>query len=220
MMHAMGVRKLSAVRSVRYRGYGWPGKATVDHSEGESEKTEQLTYDESWGDILQKRRQWRCYICPDHTGEYADIAVADAWHRNTADYQPGRSLVIARTETGRQFVRRAAEAGYLVLDPAAPEALPKSRPGQTTALGALWGRLLTLKCMGVPVPQYEGVPLLDIWLRELSLQQKIRSVGGTVKRTFRKKLLVKAPYSASDQLALEASMEQALDALLQKYNIM
>ena len=37
-------------------------------------------------------------MCADHTGEFADIAVGDPWYRPHLDDEPGRSLVLARSE--------------------------------------------------------------------------------------------------------------------------
>jgi hypothetical protein len=56
---------------------------------GSGIRQQQFTYEQSWGEILQKYRQWRRYICPDHIGEFANIAVADAWHCPIPDNQPG-----------------------------------------------------------------------------------------------------------------------------------
>ncbi len=82
MMKAMGCENPEAAVSVRYRGKGWPGMAEVVYQDGSGQrKSSQMTYADSWGNILQKKRQWRCYICLDHTGEFADLAVGDPWYR-------------------------------------------------------------------------------------------------------------------------------------------
>ena len=86
LLKQVGVEDPERVTSLRYRGKGWPGMWTVTWTDAAgNERTEQRTYAESWG-FLQKYRQWRCYICPDHTGEFADIAVGDPWYRQV---QPG-----------------------------------------------------------------------------------------------------------------------------------
>lgn len=75
MFDAMGIEAAQTVRKVDYRGDGWPGNARVVTATG----TYEMTYKESWGGILQKHRQWRCRICPDHTGQFADISLGDLW---------------------------------------------------------------------------------------------------------------------------------------------
>jgi coenzyme F420 hydrogenase subunit beta len=182
MFKAMGIPDPASVVSLRYRGRGWPGNAVVTFRENGKIRTSELTYEQSWGDILQKYRQWRCYICPDHTGEFADIAVADAWHRPVAEHQPGRSVIIARTERGLAFLRRAIEQGCLQAEPVSPDILPASRPGQAEASGALWGRLAALRICTIPTPHYRGFGLFPSWLSRCSIGAKAKSILSTVKR--------------------------------------
>ncbi len=188
MFRKMGIDDPSTVRCVRYRGQGWPGSATVVFSHDGTLETRRLTYEQSWGEILQKYRQWRCYICPDHTGMFADIAVADAWHRPIDQGQPGLSVLMVRSERGRQIVHGAVNAGYVVLESRGPEVLPACRPGHTAVLGALWGRLTALRMMGVPAPHYGQVSLFRFWWGNLGFREKVKSLLGTVRRVFRKNL--------------------------------
>jgi coenzyme F420 hydrogenase subunit beta len=188
MLKKMGVKDMASIRSLRYRGQGWPGNATVQYQEAGQAKTSELTYEQSWGGILQKYRQWRCYICPDHIGEYADIAVADAWHRLVADHQPGRSVIIARTAYGKEMIQQAIRDNYLEAEAVSHEILPLCRPDQGGYQGRLWARIQTLKVMRIPSPDYHGYNLLRLWRSELSIREKIQSVLSTVKRIFVKKL--------------------------------
>lgn len=188
MVEAMGVNDPASIRSLRYRGNGWPGMATVCYQEGNELKKSELTYDQSWGNILQKYRQWRCYICPDHIGEFADIVVADAWHRTIADHQPGRSIILARTARGKQFLERAVQDGYLVAESVSPETLPACSPGHGAYQGNLWARLQTLRLMGVSAPDYRKFNFFQLWRSELSIKDKAKSILSTVKRVFVKKL--------------------------------
>lgn len=188
MFKAMGIIDPSSVQSVRYRGYGWPGNASVTYQNEQGIQTSELTYDESWGKILQKYRQWRCYICPDHTGEFADIAVADAWYRSVADSQPGYSILIARTKLGVEFIQNAMAAGCLTLKPIGPEVLPTCSPWQERLRSELWGRLVALRACFVPVPRYRGFGLFHQWFSSLSIAAKWKSVLSTFKRIRVKRL--------------------------------
>ncbi len=166
-----------------------PGMATVTFRTPESgEQRRELTYEQSWGEILQKYRQWRCYICPDHIGEFADIAVADAWHHPVSDDQPGLSVMIARTMRGREILEQAVLEGFLEVEKVSPEILLLCRPDQAAYQGRLWARVQTLKAMRVPVPDYQRFRLFGLWVSELSVLAKIRSVLSTFKRVFVKKL--------------------------------
>ena len=178
----------ASIRSLRYRGNGWPGLWTLDYQKpGQDPHKAELTYAESWG-FLQRFRQWRCYICPDHTGEFADIAVGDPWYRPVEPGEAGKSLVVARTPRGKAIIERAAAAGYIVLETEEPSLLPRSQPNLLGTRGALWARLLVLRLFGAPVPEFRRFALFRFWLRDLSLVEKIRSFTGTVKRVFTKRL--------------------------------
>jgi coenzyme F420 hydrogenase subunit beta len=188
MLKRMGVDDLSSVISLRYRGRGWPGTATVEFWDNEETIEQQITYEQSWGEILQKYRQWRCYICPDHIGEFADIAVADAWHRPVSDNQPGLSVMIARTVRGKDVLEQAIHDGFIEAEVVSHEILPSCRPGQADYQGKLWARVQTLKAMSVPTPDYRGFVLFRLWTSELSIKEKLRSIFSTIKRFFVKKL--------------------------------
>ena len=191
MFQSLGIENPNDVKNVRYRGQGWPGMTTVTFLRNGTQVSKQLTYEQSWGGILEKYRQWRCYICADHTGELADVSVADAWHRSVKEEQPGLSVIIARSERGRKFLQQARDAGYLVLEPGDSDILPACRPGQITSLGALWGRLVALKILWIPTPNYKLKSLFRFWRENLNIRKKIKSVLGTIKRAFRKKLYKK-----------------------------
>lgn len=197
MIQTAGVDDLSRVRGVRYRGNGWPGTAHVRYADGEEapESTVEFTYAQSWGQILQKHRQWRCHVCADHTGEKADVAVGDPWYRPTGD-DPGRSLVVVRTERGRRMVERAVAAGALTLERVGPEVLPASQMNLLRTRGAVWGRSLVMRAAVLPAPRFPGMPMFRFWLRTLTLREKALSTLGTVRRIRAKGLRRRSPVIA------------------------
>ena len=172
------------IKSLKFRGEGWPGLWKACDGDGNSSE---LTYAESWG-FLQSFRQWRCYICPDHTAEFADIAVSDPWYRDIQPGESGSSLIIARTKKGLEYLRAAQNAGFIVLKQNDSALLPASQPNLMKTRGMLWARLIVLKFLGGAVPNYDGFKLFKFWLQELPLKEKIQSFTGTVKRVFRKSL--------------------------------
>jgi coenzyme F420 hydrogenase subunit beta len=184
MMKQMGVDP-AEVTSVRYRGNGWPGSATVTTRD---DKETQLSYEESWGDILQKHRQWRCYVCADHTGEHADVSVGDPWYRPIPPGEPGLSLVVVRTERGRRIVNAARAAGTLDIHRVDPEILLASQPNLLQARGSVWGRSVALRLSGLPAPRYPGMGVGATWWRALTVRQKAQSIVGTLKRVRSKHL--------------------------------
>ena len=147
-----------------------------------------MSYADSWGKILCHYRQWRCNLCVDHTGEFADISVGDSWYRDVGAGDPGRSLVLARTTHGQQILTEAVAEGYLILEKTASGVLPASQPYLLNVRRSVWGRLLALRIAGVATPKIYGVPMFRLWLTRLSLRQKLQSIIGTFKRVIRYKL--------------------------------
>jgi coenzyme F420 hydrogenase subunit beta len=171
------------VESVRYRGNGWPGRFAARAKGG---REGSLSYEQSWGEILQRHRQWRCMVCADHTGEFADIAVGDPWYQPTGS-DPGRSLVLVRTERGRRLLHAAVDAGAVNLERVAPDVLPRSQPNLVRTRGAVWGRLITMSALGMPRPRYRRLPMFRSWLA-LDRREKVRSTAGTAKRVFARRM--------------------------------
>jgi len=167
------------VEELRYRGRGWPGSFSV-RLKSDSEWLELATYEEAW-DFLQAYRPYRCHVCPDGTSEFADISCGDPWYRSIDADEPGKSLVLVRSEKGREIVKGAIKAGYIQLTPVEPEILERSQKELLRKRGAIWGRVTTMKTLGIPAPHFQGFSLLQNWLK-LSGGQKIRSILGTAKR--------------------------------------
>jgi coenzyme F420 hydrogenase subunit beta len=165
---------------LRYRGCGWPGRTSA-RLKGESNKIRQMSYEESWGGILSNYGQLRCRLCPDTTGEFADIACGDPWHKNIEPEDPGQSLVLVRTERARELFHQAFEEGYIAVKRAEPWALPKSQRPLLNRRRYLFGRLLTMRLTGIPIPRYKGFSLFRNWLT-LPTIEKLRSLAGTLKR--------------------------------------
>jgi coenzyme F420 hydrogenase subunit beta len=166
------------VTSIRYRGNGWPGDFAVRYNEDRDSKT--FTYRESWGALAQYRRPFRCSICPDGMGEFADISCGDAWHNYKDNGDPGQSTIIVRTSRGREILEKAVAAGYLRVRASDPERV-LSAQGLQKRKKELYGRLLAMAMTALPRPDYNGFPAADLW-RDNPLSIKIRTVAGTVRR--------------------------------------
>ncbi|MEZ6018297.1 MAG: Coenzyme F420 hydrogenase/dehydrogenase, beta subunit C-terminal domain [Planctomycetota bacterium] len=193
MLKRMGFDDPGAIEGLRYRGHGWPGRAAARLKSGAGGEAS-LTYQESWGEVLQRFVPWRCRICPDHTGEFADLSVGDPWyHDEIPANEAGRSLVIVRTERGRRFLEAAVAAGALTLERRDPSALPRSQPNLLRVRGAVFGRVLVSRLFGAAAPRYRGFGVASVWLRDLSLKERAQAFYGTVKRVFAKGLLKRLP---------------------------
>lgn len=99
---------------LKYRGEGWPGNFKAEFADGTDY---QITYNESWGTVLNRHLAFRCKICPDGIGMLADIAVGDSW--NTKDGYPdftetdGRCFCMIRTSRGAEIFEDAIKTGYI-----------------------------------------------------------------------------------------------------------
>ncbi len=194
MARQLGVPQADQIDSVRYRGRGWPGEAEVQGRDAAGQPAGgKLTYAASWGDILQRFRPWRCYVCADHTGEFADLAVGDPWYREIPPGEPGRSLILVRTEKGRAFLQAAREAGVLQIERVGPEILPASQMNLLHTRGAVWGRSWACRLLGVAAPRYRRMGTGKTWMKRLSFKQRAQAFYGTFKRVFTKKLYKRRP---------------------------
>jgi len=179
------------VEELRYRGRGWPGSFAV-RLKGDDDWKVLATYQEAWS-FLQAYRPYRCHLCPDSTSEFADISCGDPWYREIQDGEVGTSLVLVRTERGREIVQGAIRAGYVQLRKTNPEMLPMSQKELQNKRGAIWGRVTTLKALGIPAPHFEGFALFSNW-RRIPFGQKVRSIVGTARRALQRRYYRKSRY--------------------------
>lgn len=187
LLRAMGVYDPARVGELRYRGAGWPGEMGAKDKEGGGIGSA-MSYEKGWGEILQKGKAWRCQVCADHTGEFADLSVGDPWYRPTKPGDHGRSLILVRSERGRQMLRAAMRADYVRLERCESWVLPASQAHLLRARASVWGRSLASRLLGVAAPRQRGFGLFRSWLRRLSLKEKVQSIVGTAKRIWAKAL--------------------------------
>lgn len=173
------------LKSLRYRGNGWPGDFTAVDTSGARES---VSYDESWGKHLGRDLQWRCKLCPDGTGEHSDVSVGDYWHSDERGYPifddaSGNSAVIARTERGHELLLAAIDAGVLELSPVDLESVSQIQPLQRnrrrTIIVRQWARMIA----GNRVPSYRGYNFLGAGVRYPRLSMK--TFLGTFLRSIR-----------------------------------
>jgi coenzyme F420 hydrogenase subunit beta len=170
----------------RYRGNGWPGFATATDPAG---ATQQMSYHDSWGNVLSKHVQHRCKICADGTGVAADIVSADAWESDAAGYPvftdaPGTSLIVARTGLGASLIQTAQDTGHIITAPFDITTLAAIQPGQRERRRGLFARIAALKIMVRPVPQYRGLQVFAA-ARQNSIRKNLKNTLGMLRRILR-----------------------------------
>lgn len=170
----------------RYRGQGWPGRATATLKDG-TERS--MSYFDSWGKILSRHVQHRCKICADGAGAAADVVCADAWKADENGYplfeeEDGISLVVARTEKGAGILKAAEAAGTLALDGFDLGDLRGIQKGQLWRRRLLASRLDALRLLGKPVPRYAGLQVRAV-ARLAGRAERLRNFAGMIKRVLR-----------------------------------
>lgn len=172
----------NALDEVHYRGSGWPGRFRTMSNGQQGPRS--LTYEESWGK-LTGYRPLRCNLCPDGLGRLADIACGDAWDKFENNDDPGRSLVLVRTERGREFLQRAQRAGYVTLKRVGAENVLDAQRNLLARRRELFGRLTAFRLLGVPVPSYVGFSLMDGW-RRIGTKRQVQTIVGTFVRILKR----------------------------------
>lgn len=163
------------IGSIRYRGEGWPGLFKVQSRNDKREGI--MSYKDSWS-RLTKYRSLRCNLCPDGLGRVADISCGDAWGERESETDPGRSIVIVRTQRGWDLLHRAMEAKYVQLLPVEPTRVFIAQKELLIRRRELFGRLLGMKILLVPIPIFVGFSLFWSW-RSLPFSRQARSIIGT-----------------------------------------
>ena len=177
------------VASFQYRGDGWPGHAVAKTWAGREAR---MSYADSWGEILSKHIQFRCKICPDGSGGFADVVFGDAWHCDERGYplfeeEEGRSLIISRSEVGERLLQDAIRAGYLNTDHLDVGEVELMQPAQARRKRLVLSRLMAMGLLRRRLPRFRG---LSLWRAALSAGwwANVRSFLGMARRVLLNKL--------------------------------
>jgi len=158
------------IDKLRYRGEGWPGSFKVLYDNYMKEKS--ISYKESWSK-LTKYVSLRCRLCPDGLGRLADISCGDAWHLYPKNGDTGRSIVLVRTQRGKDILHRAMDAKYVSLKRITANEVLSAQVNLLGKRKQLFGRLFALRLFLIPVPVFKGFSLFRSWLK-LPFFTKIR----------------------------------------------
>ncbi len=175
------------LKSLRYRGDGWPGDFVGTKVDGEQVR---VTYDDSWGKYLGRDLQPRCKLCVDGTGEYSDVSVGDYWQTDEGGYPmfldaPGSSVIIAHTPRGARLVAQAVEAGILSVGSVDLNDVANIQPLQRARRRTLFGRLAGRRLAGKRIPRYGGFSLFKVAIKDV--KGNLRAAAGMWIRTIRAK---------------------------------
>ena len=91
------------------------------------------------------------------------------------------------------------------LQPAEQWKLTKSQSGLLEKKGAIWGRSMALRMLGLPVTRFAGLDLWHSW-KQLTMEDKLRSTLGTVRRVLTRKLYRPMKLSPSDGVLVKPQL--------------
>lgn len=171
---------------VKYRGDGWPGNFEAHYSNGNKFKK---SYNDSWGNVLGKNIHFRCKICPDGIGLFADIVAADSWE--TKDGYPdfeekeGKSLLIARNEMGKEIIQRMIVAKVIEREDIAIDQIKNMQPYQYLRRFIVGYRILAIKLCSPFALNFTGFQFYKMMMQYNPLKG-IRISLGTAKRFLRR----------------------------------
>ncbi|MDD2495280.1 MAG: Coenzyme F420 hydrogenase/dehydrogenase, beta subunit C-terminal domain [Tissierellia bacterium] len=171
----------------RYRGHGWPGDATAITKDGIKYT---MSYNDSWGKILGKEIHFRCKICPDGVGYFADIVCADAW--DTKDGYPdfkekdGESLIIAKTSKGALLLEELINKGVIISKQLEIDKIKKIQPYQFNRRVVIGARILGFIFSKKYILNFKGFNLLKNSF-STNFRNLFSNFLGTYKRSSKKK---------------------------------
>ncbi len=190
VLKKLGIADNSLVSKFRYRGDGWPG---LTKAETKLNTVHTMTYNESWGTILNRYLQTRCKLCADGIGEAADIVCADAWHEAENGYPSfeeaeGRSLILSRTKTGEALLNDALQSKVIITEHYASSKISEIQPYQANRKKTALARKLAVRILGSISPEYGKNYRLSEAARSSSSTNLLKAFLGTLRRKLKNTL--------------------------------
>ena len=145
------------IKKIEYRAGKWPGGFRIESKNGKKRYLPKEIYNFLMPMFVPKR----CTVCPDLTGELADISVGDAW----IEGYKGWSSVITRTEMGDKIFKSAVKNGYLKAEKISKEIILNTH-----------SHLLRYKKRGIIIRMGNMKPLFDITFKSMSRSEWLKEV--------------------------------------------
>lgn len=126
ILKRMAIKKEN-IKSIKYRGKGWPGYMQIELRGGKRVHLsffDSIYYGGAFGMLF---KNIACIFCKDCTAELSDISFGDAWGIEKNDTK-GTSLIIARTKTGIELLRKASFEGKVRINKIEGGAVLLSQP--------------------------------------------------------------------------------------------
>lgn len=116
-LRSHGEKDYKEIRNIQFRHGEWPGNMRVEMKDG---AVYQLPKFHS-NYLIPFHMMKRCLLCVDIANEFTDISVGDAWAPVYEERGKGFSIVIARSDAGKEIVNEMKEEGVIELMPVSVE---------------------------------------------------------------------------------------------------
>lgn len=103
--------KVDDVKSIKFRGNGWPGNFEVITSEGDTITT---PYFDVWNNYLSKDKHIKCMYCENPFPLEADLIVGDPWGDEYENDKKGQSLLIIRSGLAIDITTDLEKRGVII----------------------------------------------------------------------------------------------------------
>ena len=141
------------LKNFRFRGDGQPGSLRFVEKSGKHASTPYPLY----VGLNGYSKMLRCHLCPDATGELADIACGDAWIPRFQNDKNTWSMVICRNKWAKDLMQGMQSDGVIVTESVTPGEVEQSqRVNLTSKKKRQLARMKLYSRLGHAVPDFEG----------------------------------------------------------------
>ena len=149
-IHKVNYHNLS---DFRFRGDGQPGSLRFVEKTG---KTASTPYPQYVG-LNGYSKMLRCHLCPDATGELADIACGDAWIPRFQDDNNTWSMIICRNNAAKELVENMKKDGVIATASVTSDEVELSqRINLASKKKRQLNRMKLYNRLGYSIPNYNG----------------------------------------------------------------
>lgn len=154
MIRKWRIRKEN-IKTLEYRGQGWPGKVIVDLKNGDRVS---ISYDDFYNCQWFSFSPLRCMLCSDAVNELADISFGDAWLPEFKHDNIGRSIIIPRSKIAEDVLKEAVTNGLIELSEVDKEKVIQSQKKLFILKKKILPSSIALfRFLGRNVPKYDQV---------------------------------------------------------------
>lgn len=141
------------LKDFRFRGGGQPGSLRFVENSGKEAGTPYPNYVGMTG----YSKMLRCHLCPDATGELADIACGDAWIPKYQEDKSTWSMIICRNNSAKDLISEMQKDGCIVAEAVTEQEVEQSqRLNLASKKKRQLARMKLYNHLGYTIPEFNG----------------------------------------------------------------